>query len=223
MTRKSMKNTLHRVNSTQTARGRLNLRGCRKLDFRAPSAWRATVSVKCRLKVLAWARKESMQLLADDISASHSYVPVWVRAVEPTSAQRLRAGPITIGVTQDKSELALQCLDFMLLAKPQSSTIGGRGLTTNLSISLVPANMLLPKFILLIGFTPATLRAGVALLPDTAPPILPTIKVQSHLRIAVIAHIVLRNLSASSSRCSSNSPIISRHPDAFVACAATEQ
>jgi hypothetical protein len=28
--------------------------------------------VQCRLKVPAWARKESMQLSADDISASHT-------------------------------------------------------------------------------------------------------------------------------------------------------
>ena len=50
--------------------------------LRARARYPKELLAKCRLKVLAWARKESMQLSADDISASHS--PDWgVRVGQP--------------------------------------------------------------------------------------------------------------------------------------------
>jgi hypothetical protein len=49
--------------------------GKRMARLRAPARYPKELLVKCRLKVLAWARKESMQLSADDISASQKEQP----------------------------------------------------------------------------------------------------------------------------------------------------
>src|SRR6516225_5108902 len=66
---------------------------CRCVSRREAHGWvKGTCALskgaaKCRLKVLAWARKESMQLSADDISASHSLAKI---ALDPATKPELK-------------------------------------------------------------------------------------------------------------------------------------
>ena len=55
--------------------------------LRAHARYPKELLAKCRLKVLAWARKESMQLSADDISASHSLAKI---ALDPATKPELK-------------------------------------------------------------------------------------------------------------------------------------